>query len=204
MQSGFHSIEFKTAAMNISFSKYHGAGNDFIIVDARKFAFPDTPSHIAFLCDRHKGIGADGLMLLEEDKQYDFRMRYFNADGKEGSLCGNGGRCIVAFAHQLGLIQSECSFMAVDGAHYAKVSKNDESFFVELKMQDLILPQEDQLQFLDTGSPHHVEWLESWDDVNVHEQGRVIRYSEKYASIHGTNVNFVRELSHAHLEIRYL
>ncbi len=101
--------------MKINFKKYHGAGNDFVIIDNRTELLSLTSKQIARLCDRHLGIGADGLILLQESEKYDFSMLYYNADGNEGSLCGNGGRCIVSFAKQLGLIKNETVFEAVDG-----------------------------------------------------------------------------------------
>ena len=112
--------------MKLNFLKYEGAGNDFILIDNRNKAFSENlnTESIKKLCDRHFGIGADGLMILELIKDFDFEMRYFNADGREGSMCGNGGRCIVAFAKHLNLIQKETNFLAVDGPHYARISEN--------------------------------------------------------------------------------
>ncbi|GAB5554225.1 MAG: diaminopimelate epimerase [Saprospiraceae bacterium] len=175
---------------NIPFYKYQGAGNDFVILDQRSTTYlhHDQQALIERICDRKFGIGADGLMLLENDPNYDFRMVYFNADGKEGSMCGNGGRCIVAFAHHLGVISEHCSFIAVDGPHEAFVKAAN---YVELKMQDV-----DQLErgadffVLDTGSPHYIEFVEQIDQLPVVEKGRAIRYSERFKS-EGINVNFV-------------
>ena len=119
----------------LTFYKYHGAGNDFVIVDNRDLSFPaDNISYIEWLCDRRFGIGADGLMLLQSKDGYDFEMRYFNSDGREASMCGNGGRCIVAFAARLGIIEGSTQFIAVDGPHEA-VLESDGT--VSLKMTDV-------------------------------------------------------------------
>jgi diaminopimelate epimerase len=121
--------------MEHTFYKYHGAGNDFIIVDNRDMHFPaDNISYIEWLCDRRFGIGADGLMLLQNAVNYDFEMRYFNSDGREASMCGNGGRCIVAFAHRLGIVGEHSSFIAVDGPHEAFLKPDGD---VSLKMSDV-------------------------------------------------------------------
>ena len=118
------------------FSKYQGAGNDFIIVDQREKAYLSKADAqtIEKLCDRRFGIGADGLMFLENDPDYDFRMVYFNSDGRESTMCGNGGRCIVAFAASLGVFEKTCQFIAIDGPHQAVLLETD---WVELEMQDL-------------------------------------------------------------------
>ena len=143
--------------MKLNFFKYEGAGNDFILIDNRNKSFSlinDTDS-IKKLCNRHFGIGADGLMVLQMKNGFDFEMLYFNADGKEGSMCGNGGRCIVAFANQLKLIKKETNFLAVDGSHYATISENGN--LVSLQMIDVQEIQTDGEAFvLNTGSPHYV------------------------------------------------
>lgn len=173
--------------MNIKFKKYQGAGNDFIIIDNR-IPISDFPQPLVeILCDRRFGIGADGLMLLEEDDRYDFRMRYFNADGKEASMCGNGGRCIVAYAHQLGLFADSCHFIAVDGPHSATINGNT----VNLKMTDVdgVISTENYF-YLNTGSPHYVKVVADCLHYDVVNQGREIRYSEAFQP-DGTNVNFI-------------
>lgn len=175
--------------MRLHFYKYQGAGNDFIIIDNRMNLF-DLDNHelIAKLCDRRFGIGADGLMLLQNHEQSDFRMIYFNSDGYEGSLCGNGGRCIVAFANQLGIIGKHSRFAAVDGIHEAEVINPG---FVRLKMADI-----DQIEtgngfyFINTGSPHYVEFTDNLKNKDVFADGRNIRYNERFRE-EGTNVNFV-------------
>lgn len=171
------------------FYKYQGAGNDFIVIDNREGQMNDvSKSMIARLCDRRFGIGADGLMLLQLHPDYDFEMLYYNANGLEGSMCGNGGRCIVAFAQFLGIIEDKTQFLAVDGAHEAFVPQES---YVELKMgavSDLQLS--DTYCYLDTGSPHYVEFVPEVVDVDVVTRGRAIRYNDTYRE-KGVNVNFV-------------
>jgi diaminopimelate epimerase len=179
--------------MDLHFFKYHGAGNDFIIADNRELTFPaDNISLVEKLCNRRFGIGADGLMLLQNHHGYDFEMRYFNSDGREASMCGNGGRCIAAFAHRLGLTGRHTTFIAVDGPHEAVMEEDGD---VSLKMSDvgeLQLTGNDY--FLDTGSPHFVRFVDDLDLVDVVKEGRSVRYSETYRE-KGTNVNFVRQLA---------
>lgn len=184
----------------IQFFKYQGTGNDFILIDNRANFFPKNNTKlIEKLCERRFGIGADGLILLENDKISDFRMVYYNSDGNESSMCGNGGRCIVAFAQQLGVIQNETHFVAVDGPHYAKISSDG---IVSLQMKDV-----DSIQlaadyvFMNTGSPHHVALVEDVKSVPVKEWGSEIRYSNLYGKS-GTNVNFVEPISETLFAVR--
>ena len=178
--------------MKINFLKYQGAGNDFILIDNRKLGFNhQQPDVISKLCDRRFGIGGDGLMLLQQKDGYDFEMVYYNADGKPSSMCGNGGRCIVAFAKDLGVISSETTFLAVDGPHYAKISETGD--WVSLQMIDVSLVESDRDAFvLNTGSPHYVACKTNLNDLNVFEEGRKIRYNDTY-STEGINVNFVED-----------
>lgn len=180
--------------MNIPFYKFHGTGNDFIMVDNRQNIFPKNNTNLVHdLCHRRFGIGADGLILLEnsENPTEDFKMVYYNSDGNQSSMCGNGGRCLVAFAKLLGIIEEKAIFSAIDGIHEA-IIKDD---IVSLKMQDVTADgiNEDEL-FLDTGSPHHILFSNEVGDINVKKEGSTIRYSEKYESSGGTNVNFVQQI----------
>ncbi|MCK5823130.1 MAG: diaminopimelate epimerase [Bacteroidales bacterium] len=175
--------------MNIQFCKYQGTGNDFILIDNRSTIFAKISSYqIKKLCDRRFGIGADGLILLNTHSVYDFEMRYFNSDGKEASMCGNGGRCIVSFAKHLGIINNSTKFIAVDGTHGAEI---DEFENVKLKMQDVNeIEVGKNYYFLDTGSPHYVCFVKDIEDFDVNKKGKKIRYNKRFKDV-GTNVDFV-------------
>lgn len=185
--------------MEIHFYKYQGAGNDFIMVDNRSRVFPKkNVSLIHKLCDRRFGIGADGLILLELSEKHDFTMVYFNADGREGSMCGNGGRCIVAFAKKLNMIKNKTTFEAADGLHFAEI----ENELVNLQMADVEnIEIYDTHAFLNTGSPHHVNFCNVVENLNVREMGSKIRYGAPYFE-EGTNVNFVEQISGNSFKVR--
>ncbi|MDO1500223.1 diaminopimelate epimerase [Winogradskyella maritima] len=185
--------------MTHTFYKYQGTGNDFVIIDNRSLKFDkNNAKMIAHLCDRRFGIGADGLILLEDHKTADFTMVYYNADGNESSMCGNGGRCIVAFANFLGLNKSEAKFEAIDGMHKAIIRDG----LVHLQMQNVsVIETFDNHQFLDTGSPHHVELVSEIQNCDVKGKGRSIRYGEPYNEA-GANVNFVEQVSEDTFAVR--
>ena len=174
----------------MNFYKYQGTGNDFVMIDNREENFPkNNKILIAQLCHRRFGIGADGLILLENDPQYDFRMVYYNSDGRESTMCGNGGRCVVAFAKQLGIIEHKTLFIAVDGEHRATIEGDN---YVRLQMKNVTEVEEHKgYVFLNTGSPHHVQWVKEVDTVDVKDEGATIRYGKLYATQGGSNVNFV-------------
>jgi diaminopimelate epimerase len=174
--------------MKLEFEKYHGAGNDFVMIDDRDLNFPARNEVlIRHICDRRFGVGADGLILLQKHADHDFNMVYFNADGKAGSMCGNGGRCVVAFAKSLGLIESATHFMASDGVHEAILSDRQ----ISLKMQDVAEVEKiGSNYFLNTGSPHYVCFVDDLEKLDVLKEGRKIRYNKRFAK-KGTNVNFV-------------
>ena len=175
--------------MQLHFYKYQGCGNDFIILDNRGKEINVTTQQINMLCNRHFGIGADGLMLLESEKGYDFKMVYYNSDGNQSSMCGNGGRCITAFAKQVGLIKDNARFMAIDGEHESHIDDT----IISLKMNDVtLIEKREDYYYLNTGSPHVVKWVENIDTYNVFEEGKKIRYKESFKSDGGTNVNFVQ------------
>lgn len=175
--------------MQIDFYKYQGTGNDFILIDNRDKTIDLSTQQIMHLCDRHFGVGADGLMLLEQEKDTDFRMIYFNADGNESTMCGNGGRCITAFAKQLGIINNRTLFTAIDGLHEAEIHGDG---IVSLQMKDVssisIFPDH---TILDTGSPHYIQWVEDVQSIDVYQEGKRIRSQDVYQP-KGINVNFVQ------------
>jgi len=179
--------------MTIPFSKYHGTGNDFIIIDNRKNFFDKNNfSLISKLCERRFGIGADGLMLLENHNQFDFEMIYFNSDGKKGSMCGNGGRCIISFAKKLGLVNNSIKFIVNEKKYFGAIENN----IIKLKFQDVLLIEEysDSFQngfIIDTGSPHFVKFVDSIEIIDVFKEGRKIRNNAKFKNA-GINVDFVK------------
>lgn len=186
--------------MLLTFYKYQGTGNDFIMVDNRLNSFPkENTQLIEQLCDRRFGIGADGLILLENHTTYDFKMVYFNSDGNESSMCGNGGRCLVAFAKQLGIIEATAEFEAVDGFHYAKII-GDELISLQMKDVDRIAVHQDY-SFLNTGSPHHVQLVSDLKNLDVKTEGAKIRYSDLYGKA-GSNINFVHQLENDIFAVR--
>jgi diaminopimelate epimerase len=184
--------------MQIQFSKYQGTGNDFIIIDNRTKEIALTTQQIALLCDRKFGIGADGLMLLEEADGYDFKMVYFNADGNESSMCGNGGRCLTQFAKDKGVEKDNYVFTAIDGLHEAFFNEG----WVHLKMQDVekLVNVNDAVE-VNTGSPHYVLAVDDVAEIDVFTEGRKIRYNQQYSS-KGINVNFVEQLDEDEIYVR--
>ncbi|MFY7739904.1 MAG: diaminopimelate epimerase [Flavobacterium sp.] len=193
--------------MQLKFYKYQGTGNDFVMIDNRQNFFPKNDTKlIERLCDRRFGIGADGLILLENDnstdlstEKVDFRMVYYNSDGNESSMCGNGGRCLVAFAKSLNVINNNATFIATDGLHHATI---DENGIVSLQMKDVDEVKIDtEYVFLNTGSPHHVTLVNDLENYNVKENGAEIRYSDLYGKA-GSNVNFVNQISDNHFRLR--
>jgi diaminopimelate epimerase len=176
--------------MKIEFFKYHGTGNDFVIIDNRNKQYEGLSSQVVrHLCDRHFGIGGDGLMLLNLVNGYDFEMKYYNADGHESSMCGNGGRCLVRFAYDIGIKKPSYTFLAIDGPHEANFGDDD---WVQLKMKDVNDIEEHHGNMkLDTGSPHYVKFIDNIHHYDVYNEGRKIRYSNEYKD-EGINVNFVQ------------
>ncbi len=176
--------------MTLTFYKYQGTGNDFVILDNRALLFPKEDTQlVARLCDRRFGVGGDGLILLENDSKLDFKMVYYNADGNQSTMCGNGGRCLVAFAKHLGIIENKATFNAIDGFHTAII----DSAKVSLQMSNVSeVKKKSNSFFLDTGSPHHVQIVENLKDFNVNKEGAKLRYGIYGAT--GSNINFVEQI----------
>lgn len=184
----------------IPFFKYQGTGNDFVLIDQREHSYLQRGDReqIRKMCDRHFGIGADGLILLELLEGYDFEMVYFNSDGRESSMCGNGGRCITRFAYDLGLIKEAATFLAIDGPHDAIV---EEDGSIALKMKDIDnIDLLDNAVIIDTGSPHYVAFVEDLEAVDIIQDARAIRYSAPFKK-EGINVNFVKAAPNDHLTV---
>lgn len=173
----------------MTFYKYHGTGNDFILIDNRTTGYKLSKEQIAAMCHRRFGIGADGLMLLEEAAGFDFRMVYYNADGGESTMCGNGGRCITAFAKKLGIITDKASFVAIDGPHAADILTDGR---VRLQMQDVTgMDIREGYTLLNTGSPHYVAWVKEVAGIDVSNDGRRLRNGDEFRA-EGINVNFTQ------------
>lgn len=195
----------------MKFYKYQGAGNDFLIADARSGDLELDSGTVRWLCDRHLGFGADGVMVLEEGSSTDFRMRYYNPDGSTGMMCGNGGRCIVAFAYDLGF--RSFRFEAPDGIHEANVLSSGDPFsrvskIVKLRMRDIdavcrISRSDSGIPdwFIDTGARHFVRFVDRFEGFDVIGQGRGLRYDPRFAP-EGVNVDFVCPVSEREIRVR--
>jgi diaminopimelate epimerase len=177
----------------LEFFKYEGAGNDFILINDRQHKFlSDNQFVINRLCDCRFGIGADGFIILRSLPGFDFKMPYYNADGKESTMCGNGWRCITAFAGKLGVIKEKVSFIAVDGEHQAELKSDN---YISLKMNDVTRVESGKDYYnLDTGSPHYVTFQPSVKDIDIYSESRKIRFNERFAK-EGINVDFVENCS---------
>lgn len=184
--------------MEITFYKYQGTGNDFVMIDDRKENFDAGDlALVSKICDRKFGVGADGLILIRNHKDYDFEMVYFNADGSQ-SMCGNGARCAVAFSAFLEIISDKTRFLAIDGPHEAIIQDG----LVQLLMGDVEkIEEKAEDHFVNTGSPHHVRMVSKISDYPVFDEGKSVRYDEMYAPT-GTNVNFVEPISKEEIYVR--
>lgn len=184
----------------IKFYKYHGTGNDFIMINAMQnstdLSFLNRQK-IADLCHRRFGIGADGLIVLAPSDTYDFKMIYFNSDGNESSMCGNGGRCLIKFAADLGHIQNSCTFVAIDGVHKGVVDSQ-----ISLKMGDVEKIEKYIEDFvIQTGSPHYIKFVEQVDGEHFVAEAKTIRHNRDFNE-KGINVNFVELLDNSKIKVR--
>jgi diaminopimelate epimerase len=181
--------------MNYKFYKYEGCGNDFVIIDDRANKLELSAETITNLCDRRFGIGADGILLLRSTPGYDFRMVYFNSDGSRATMCGNGARCLSAFAHKMGAAKTTGSFIADDGPHTSEIIYiEDAETQVAISMKDATPDQyTPEYLFINTGTPHYVLFVDDIKTADVVSIGRKIRYNPEFAPV-GTNVNFVQIL----------
>jgi diaminopimelate epimerase len=184
--------------MRVAFFKYQGTGNDFVLIDNRQQTFPKNNTKlIAHLCDRKLGVGADGLILIEDHAGLHFKMVYFNADGRESTMCGNGGRCIVQFAKYLKIITNKATFVAIDGFHSATINGDQ----VALGMSDVSeVEKTADGYFLNTGSPHHITMVANVDEFDVFTKGKSIR-DDVYGK-EGANVNFVEQIAENIFKVR--
>ena len=189
--------------MKIDFFKYEGTGNDFVIIDNRELTFQkNDKTLIQNICDRKKGVGADGLILLENHDELDFSMIYFNADGSESGFCGNGSRCITHLSNNLNIINDNAKFNAIDGIHESKITNGR----ISVKMNDIlkseIFKYNDKYSttFVDTGSPHLIRIYENIDSIDIVKEARELKliYSE-YTD--GLNINFC-QISDSKIKLR--
>ena len=177
--------------MRLHFYKFQGTGNDFVLLDQRIHLMDLRKEHIAAICDRRFGVGADGLMILREDPGYDFRMIYYNSDGNESTMCGNGGRCMISFANQLGIVKQAARFVAIDGSHRGEILADGT---ISLQMNDVHeIFHEPGFDILNTGSPHYVKWVQELANYPVVAEGRNIRNQPEFQPS-GINVNFVQRM----------
>ena len=185
--------------MIIDFYKYHGTGNDFVLIDNRSLFFDKNNLElISKICSRHTGVGADGLILLENHNQYDFKMIYFNSDGKQTSMCGNGGRCVISFAKKLNIINDNVTFLAIDGLHEGIINED----IIKIKMIKVSnIDEAHNGCLLDTGSPHFVKFCSSVNNINVFDSGRELR-NNKEISEDGVNVNFTEIIDNTSIKVR--
>ena len=186
--------------MDIRFDKYQGAGNDFIIIDDFNNKYSKLSiQQLSKMCDRKTGIGADGVIILVASQSTDFEMKYYNCDGKLSSLCGNGARCAVSYAHKSKMIGKKTKFDAIDGIHEASLLSKDK---VRIGFNDVknFLKHNDSF-VTNTGSPHYIKIVDNVYEIDVKKQGSAIRYSKDFAS-EGINVNFLQKKNNSNFLIR--
>lgn len=184
----------------IQFYKYQATGNDFVLLDQSNVVFDLTESEVAHICHRRYGVGADGLMILRKHNLFDFEMIYYNSNGKLGSMCGNGGRCIVRFAYDQGLIGEKTTFLAVDGEHKATVLETDIALEM-INVTNIKVLEKDKTFEIYTGSPHYIDFVKDASALeDIVTYGKSIRYNATYKE-KGINVNLVYILDQNKLKI---
>lgn len=191
--------------MNLHFYKYQGTGNDFLILDGRENGLADKLQieDVSAMCARRWGVGADGLIILEKSTELgiDFIMRYYNSDGRESTMCGNGGRCLVAFASFIKVVDDSCTFRAIDGLHRAKI-END-LISLEMSYPGEVSIADEDAYWLDTGSPHYVKIMkDSIKEGSIIDIARPLRHDKRYDRIGGTNVNLINIFSPDSIYVR--
>ncbi|MCK5118774.1 MAG: diaminopimelate epimerase [Candidatus Latescibacteria bacterium] len=193
---------------SLKFTKMSGAGNDFVVFDNRDGGIPEERAELVRrVCARRVGVGADGALFVEQSEASDFRMRYYNADGGEAEMCGNGGRCISRYAYLNGMVGEKMAFETMAGRYRAEIVG-------ELVRLEMVPPKDIRLQFeinvdgyertinfIHTGVPHVVVFSDRIDDIDVPQMGRKIREHEKFAPA-GANANFVQVVDRGHIRIR--
>jgi diaminopimelate epimerase len=182
----------------VIFYKYQATGNDFILVDNRNHIFPKAAENIQFICNRKFGVGSDGLILIEKSAEADFEMVFYNPDASM-SFCGNGSRAAVKFARDLGMVlKDKLSFKAIDGKHLALINGEQ----IEIRMNNIEhYVKEANYYFINTGSPHYMEYHQQIDAIDIIKRGREIRYDDKFMPA-GTNVNFVEIIDQNTIYVR--
>lgn len=185
--------------MTVSFDKYQGAGNDFVMIDNRNDEYSFSMEDVIKLCRPHFGIGSDGLIMLEKSQKADFNMRFFNPDGSNGMMCGNGGRCVAAFAKKLGIFEDTCTFEAPDGIHHAKLINGD----ISLRMVNphSITFHDDGI-YMNTGTSHFVRFVEDLENIDVEDEGRKLRHDKRFDKYSGCNANFVKKDNGVSIHVR--
>ncbi|WP_185858734.1 diaminopimelate epimerase [Blattabacterium cuenoti] len=190
--------------MKLDFFKYQGTGNDFILIDSREQIVKEDPFLFKKLCDRHFGIGSDGIILIQNDSKSDFYMKYYNSDGKESTMCGNGGRCAIFFAKTLEIPKKRINqtyFRAIDGFHYGFIKRERVVSINLIDIKKDIIEIYPKHVFLNTGSPHHIVFIKKVNKINVYQEGRKIRFQNSYLK-EGVNVNFVEIVDKNILQVR--
>ena len=172
--------------MKIQFHKYHGCGNDFILIDNRTLGLSLSTDQIKKLCHRRFGIGSDGIILIQNENEFDYHMLFYNPDGSQ-SFCGNGSRCALHYSHVLGIIEEKANFTAIDASHEGRLN----GLHTSIHMSDVYeIEKGIDFYYVDTGSPHYVRFVDNVDDIDVYKEGQEIRYNDRFKEV-GTNVNFV-------------